>query len=373
MRAKRFANHLDVDFVSQRVHVAVEEGASQEAAARDARYAALRQHVGSGDWLLTAHHLNDQAETLLINLMRGSGPAGLKAMQPLRDFHGAVLARPLLQVPRGELLDYARRAKLDWIEDPSNQDQRFDRNFLRHSVLPLLATHWNDPVASIAKSAALARDSNALLDELADIDLAQIESMPGRLSLKGLRDLSHARAANALRRACDRAGLARPPAARLECILRDLIGARADAEPVVRWRGSEARRFDQQLYLLQELAAADFDGSRLCLGEVLSLGPGLGHLELARTAGAGLRPELVSAGLEVRTRHGGEEIKPLGQQHTRKLKKLLQENSIPPWVRRRLPLLYSGGQLVAVADLWIDENAASQNGYSVQWRAAPPH
>lgn len=373
MRAERFANHLKVDFVSQQVHVAVQEGGSPEAAARDARYAALREHVAPGDWLLTAHHLNDQAETLLINLMRGSGPAGLRAMQPLRDFHGAMLARPLLQVPRADLLDYARRSRLEWFEDPGNQDERFDRNFLRHSVLPLLGTHWDDPVASIAKSAELARDASTLLDELGDIDLAPLETMPGRLSLEGLRELSRARAANALRRACDRAGLARPPAARLECILRDLINARADAEPVVRWRGSEARRFNQHLYLLPELSAASFEGSRLCVGEVLSLGTGLGHLELTRDKGAGLRPELVSAGLEVRTRHGGEEIKPLGQQHTRKLKKLLQENSIPPWVRRRLPLLYSGGQLVAVADLWIDENASTRNGYRVQWSSAPPH
>ncbi|HNP34659.1 MAG TPA: tRNA lysidine(34) synthetase TilS [Woeseiaceae bacterium] len=372
LAAEAFAGSLDVAFRCLTVRVAADPGISPEAAARTARYRAFATQIQPGDWLLCAHHQNDQAETLLLNLLRGSGPTGLAAMRAVRDFHGGQLVRPMLGVPRAELHAYATSAQMHWLEDPGNRDERFDRNFLRHSILPLLATHWSDPVARLARSAELNREASQLLGELADADLASLGESPDRLSLTGLNALPRPRAANALRRACERLGLPRPSATGLDSLFADLVAARRDAEPTVRWRGVEARRFRDHLFLLPEMPASDFCGAILTGSNAVALGPGLGRLTLDRTSAPGIQPALVESGLRLKLRQGGEKLKPLGQQHTRKLKKLLQENAVPPWLRKRLPLLYAGDRLVAVADLWMDASAVANEGYIVRWEGRPP-
>tara|TARA_R110002049_G_scaffold93308_8_gene230775 strand:- start:1326 stop:2654 length:1329 start_codon:yes stop_codon:yes gene_type:complete len=358
-----------VPFEARQVEVAA--GAGPEAAARDARYLALRACMHPDDWLLCAHHADDQAETLLLNLLRGSGPAGLAAMQSIRRFGPGWQVRPLLDTTRAELETFAQQQGLAWQEDPSNQDPRFDRNFLRRQVLPLISQRWPTAQERLVRSASLARDASDLLAELADLDLARCPAAPGRLRVQVLRELSASRRANLLRRACQLAALPAPPATRVAELGNSLLGARQDAEPVVRWRGAELRRYRDEIFLLPETGPANFDGASLGVSEPVPLGPGLGRLVLVDAGGPGIDPTLVSAGLVLRQRQGGEQIKLSGHAHTSKLKKLLQQDGVLPWRRDELPLVYAGDQLLAVADLWTDARCIVERGYAVKWLDRP--
>ena len=370
---RRFARGIGAAFVSRRValdpHAARKRGV--EAAARSARYAALRAAMVAGDVLLSAHHLEDQAETVLLNLMRGSGLAGIAAIAAARALPPGRLFRPLLDVPRAELAAYARRHRLEWLDDPSNLDTGFDRNYLRHEILPRLRQRWPAAAAQLKRSAELAAEAAALQDELGAIDYAAAAEGDARLGIAALRALPAARQRNVLRYALRTLGLPVPPQTRLRQVLEELVPARPDARPLVRWPGAEVRRYRGRIYLLGErplpaCAPLAFDER----GEV-HLGAGQGFLFLEAEAADGLAPQLAAQGLEVRFRQGGEKIRPVGTRTTRPLKKLLQEEGIVPWMRDRLPLVYAGGRLVAVADLWLAADAVASPGCRVVWQDRP--
>lgn len=345
---------LDVEYRGEKVSVDESSRKGPEAAAREARYGALSTIVGAGDWLLSAHHRDDQAETLLLNLMRGSGPSGIAGIPAARQFVDGWLVRPMLDVPRNDIRAYAERHDLSWTEDPSNESDEFDRNFLRQEILPRLEDRWPQAGKRIVRSADLAREAADLLSEFAALDLANTCAEPGRLDLDGVRTLSAPRQKNLLRYAIQQLGLPMPAAGQLQSVLDDVIAAREDAEPLVRWRGAEVRRYRNSLYLLAAGGGDEY-----------------GQIELVEGAAFGLSDEVVEAGLEIKYRTGGEEFRPLGQSHTKKLKKLLQEAGIVPWMRDRLPLLYSGERLVAVADLWMADGAVSEPGTAVRWKRRP--
>lgn len=342
-----------------------------EAAAREARYRALEAEMRTGDWLLSAHHVNDQAETLLLNLMRGSGPEGLAAMPAIRRFGPGYLVRPLLVTTRKQLLDYAEAAGIDWIDDPSNAELSFDRNYLRQVVLPHLERRWPEAAARIARSAAHAGDVAHWLRDTCDYYLQRMGACGGRIPLAGLRTLPASRAGMAIRRAVDLEGLPKITSTACAEILSTMLDSRTDATPVVRWAGAECRRYKDALYLHRVPEPPDFDGRQLAPGRPVALGPRRGEIALEAVPGAGLDPALAKAGLRLRRRLGGERIRPQGDAHTRQLKKLLQDRGVYPWCRDDLPLLYAGDRLVAVAHLWIDANAAAEPGYAICWRDAP--
>jgi tRNA(Ile)-lysidine synthase len=367
--AQRFARSLGTGF--ELVPATVGTGGGPEAAARAARYEALEAAMRPGDWLIFAHHQDDQAETLLLNLLRGSGPDGLGAMPALRRFGPGWLVRPLLDMPRAALEAYAAEAGLSWNDDPSNRDIAFDRNYLRHEVLPRLKARWPDAAGRLGRSAALQGEAASLLKAMADRTLAEIGAVPGRLPAAGLFSLPAAARGSVLRRAVERAGLSQLPGAALAQILSTMQDPREDANPVVRWPGGECRRYREQLYLLHALPEPAFAGSRLLPGKPVGLGAGFGTLALEISAEGGIDPALAESGLTLETRRGGEQITPAGDTHRRRLKKLLQESGVFPWMREALPLLYAGGELVAVADLWIAAGRAKTPGYAVRWRGAP--
>lgn len=369
---RKLAGTLGIEFVAETVSVDPAGGGGLEAAARSARYSALARHTADGDWLLSAHHRNDQAETLLLNLMRGSGPAGLAGIGLLTRFAAGWLVRPLIDVSRDALQAYAAEHELCWIDDPSNEDLRFDRNYLRHEVLPELDQRWPGVVERLARSAGLAAEAALMLDELAAIDLQGVGGRAARIDIAGLLALSDARQRNLLRYAVRQAGLPAPGAARLATVLDSVPRAREDAQPLVEWEGAAVRRYRGNLYLLPPLAEPILppEGQPLVAAPV-SLGPGMGVLRLAPGAPRGMSGAIVERGLSVRTRRGGEEIKLAGQKHTKKIKKLLQEEGVVPWMRERLPLVYAGEQLVAVADLWIAADAVSEPGTAVCWDERP--
>jgi tRNA(Ile)-lysidine synthase len=362
---------LGVEYREERVTVPAKDGLGPEGAARRERYRALARCTGPCDWLLTAHHLDDQAETLLLNLLRGSGPAGLGGMRPIRQAAPGWLARPLLSFARDELALWARERGLEWIDDPGNAASDFDRNYLRNEVMPVLARRWPAANRCIARSADLSRAGAGLLEALAEADLDALGASPARLPVEGLARLSGERAANLLRHACRLGGLPLPPAARLAAILEQAPAAREDALPEVRWPGATARRFRGHLYLSPDLIEPRFDGARLHPGEATELGPGLGRLLLEPDPGGGIAPGIAAAGLTLRARGGGESIRPAGDRHTRALKKLLNERGILPWLRDKVPLLYAGDRLAAVGDLWIAEEAWEAPGYRVRWQDGP--
>jgi len=367
-----FARSLDVGFTGLAVDVMTDAGKGTEAAARTARYDVFRSLIREGDWLLSAHHKDDQAETLLLNLMRGSGPSGLAGIAEYRPFASGWLVRPLLPFSQSELRNYATQHELSWIDDPSNEDRQFDRNYLRHEILPRLEERWPGVSGRLQQSAVLAGEAATMLDQLADDDLQALADRPDRLSLDALRALPLERQRNVIRYVVRELGLPAPPATQLRSIVGDLLPARGDAQPLVQWKGAEVRRYRDQVYVLPENKSGSEGVAIQLTNNGLDLGSGMGELQLYAGAAQGLADAVIDAGLEVRFRSGGEEIKPTGQSHTRKLKKLLQDEGVVPWMRDRLPLLYSGGELVAVADLWIASAAASEPGVAVCWKNRPP-
>jgi tRNA(Ile)-lysidine synthase len=372
VHCRQFADDLGVQYLSRKVAVADDAGSGPEAAARQARYAALHQLVQRGDCLLSAHHEDDQAETLLLNLMRGSGLAGMAGIGSVQNFSQGRLLRPMLGIPTIAIEAYAARNKLSWIDDPSNSDTRFDRNFLRKEIVPRLASRWPAVSARLKQSADLAGEGSELLNDLADLDLENIGS-PERLSIAGLKDLSTPRQRNVLRRAIRCSGLPPAPATRLYQAVHELIPARQDAQPFVTWPGAELRRYRDYLYVLAQMPAAlnAAGGILLPRAEVLELGPGMGALSLHESKTSGIDPQLAVQGLQVRYRQGGEEIRLAGHDCTHKLKKLLQQEGVLPWMRSRLPLLYVNDRLVAVADLWVAADCVSTAGYTVSWQERP--
>jgi len=365
------AAEFGVDYRRVAVEVDRKSGRGLEASARNARYEALQQLMQVGDWLLSAHHQDDQAETLLLNLLRGSGMAGLAGIGRIQAFGPAQLVRPLLDVPREDLQAYAAATGLKWLDDPSNADTDFDRNYLRHDVLPILAKRWPAASSRLAKSAELASEASALLEHLADDDLKSL-GQPQRIEITALSALPDDRQRNVLRRALKRSGLNSAPTTALRQIIDELLPAKADAEPLVRWTGAQARRYRDFLYLLPELPNNPTDRKyRLNTDNRSVLLPGLGRVSLHERAGPGISGAVIEKGLEIRFRTGGEEIRPVGHDCTHKLKKLLQQEGIVPWMRDRIPLLYVGNHLVAVANLWISADEADNNGLCVRWQNHP--
>jgi tRNA(Ile)-lysidine synthase len=369
---RELAGRFGIEFMAEHVAVDTTRGSGLEAAAREARYAVLERHIDDGDWLLSAHHRNDQAETLLLNLMRSSGPAGLAGIGVAAPFAAGWLVRPLIDVSRADLEAYAEERGLGWLEDPSNEDLRFDRNYLRLEVLPALQRRWPCAVERIARSADLAGEAASMLEDLAAIDLQGLGNRATRIEVEGLIKLPEARQRNLLRHAIRRAGLPPPGAARLATVIDSVLHAKQDAQPLVEWPGGELRRYRGRLYLLPPLGAAAWPPQGTALAETpVALGEGMGTLRLVPGAPRGLSAATVRRGLCVRMRTGGEQLKPAGQAHTKKLKKLLQDEGVVPWMRDRLPLVFAGDELVAVADLWVAAGATSEPGTTVRWDRRP--
>ncbi|MCW8919149.1 MAG: tRNA lysidine(34) synthetase TilS [Gammaproteobacteria bacterium] len=347
-----------------------------EAAARAARYAAFAERLGTGETLLTAHHQDDQAETLLLQLLRGGGVRGLAAMPPQRPFAAGLLARPLLGFSREALKAYAEAEGLGWVEDPSNFDTVLERNFLRHKLLPLLERRRGGMRPLLARSADHFAEAAGLLDELAAQDLAVVVQERGgaaALSIAALRGLSVARQRNLLRYWLRTLGLAPPDSRNLQRILDELLPAAVDAMPLVSWPGAEVRRYRDRLHAMSPLPLPPpvaWPPLRWGGEAVTRLPAELGVLQMTRVAGHGIREALLAGEVTIGWRRGGEALALPGRGGHHLLKKLYQEAAIPPWERGRRPLLYIDGQLAQVAGLWSDSRfacGANEPGIVFEW------
>jgi len=351
------AEQLGVDFAERRLALDRAAGASVEALAREARYAALAGLAGPGDVVLTAHHADDQLETVLLRMLRGAGVRGLAAIRADATCGRGRLVRPLLDVTRAEIDAAARQLGLVWLEDPSNQDVRFDRNFLRLECLPRLRERWPAAATTASRLARHMAEAEGLLDELAAGDLAAGDLAagdlaagddPGRIPLALLAPLSPARRNNVLRHALLRLALPLPGAVQLAELGRALE-ARPDAATLVRWPGVEARVYRRTLYLLPPHApASEIEG---CVDTARACRVAEGELTLVPVEGYGIPDRWARQGLRVALRAGGERFRPRGHRHHKSLRHWFQEQGIVPWMRARVPLIFIDDRLVAIADL----------------------
>jgi tRNA(Ile)-lysidine synthase len=324
-----------------------------EEAARDARYRAFESCLGEGDVLLMAHHADDQTETVLFRLLRGTGVAGLGGMPRSRALGNGLVYRPFLDFSRQDLEQWARVHDVKWIEDPSNQDQRFDRNFLRRSIIPALKHRWPSLNRRVAATVSACRESEELAASLARIHFTQCEDEDGGLDLGRLSGLTLAEQKNLVRWWVSHHRYSPPNPADWRGLLSDFLASGTDRQPEYRGDGYRLRRFQGSLRLVPDQPPPGPDSIALMAGQPMTWGGWL--LEL-RPAGENEKP---APELRICARQGGERIRPRADGPSKPLKNWLQEQAVPTWERGGQPLVMesSGGAeaLVAVGDLWVSE------------------
>jgi tRNA(Ile)-lysidine synthase len=366
----QLCSELHIPLENIELHLQPQPGQSLEAVAREARYEALAASMEAGELLLTAQHQDDQAETLLLQLLRGAGVAGLAAMPELAPMLPGQLGRPLLEVTRDELAAYAVAHRLSWVEDPSNRLLDHDRNYLRHEVIPRLKARWPAAAATLSRSAAHCAAADRVLGDFARQDLRQCRLSGHRLAIPPLLQLPAERQYNLLRAWIEQSGLPMPPARKLDRILAEVIPAREDAQPLVAWPGAELRRYRDALWLTPPLPEAPGDWQHAWVGEqALALPEGLGVLTTVQGQG-GIDPERWQGGArQVLYRREGLSCRLPGREGSRSLKKLFQELGVPPWLRERVPLLLIDGELAAVGDYCVCAPfAVAHGGMVLHWR-----
>jgi len=372
LRCRAQCDELGVPMQVLTLRLQLPQGASVEAEARRARYGAIANELERGECLLTAHHADDQLETVLLQLFRGAGVAGLAAMPRSAPLGPGLHLRPLLDVGRAQLEAYVLEQNRSWVDDPMNRESRYDRSYLRHEVLPAIRARWPAVARTVGRSAAHFASAQGLLEALAEVDAAGRVDGTGRLDLAGLLELQRDRQVNLLRWWIGRQGLGVPSTARLDSILRDMVPARGDRQPVVIWPTGELRRYRGKLYAMAPLSDPPTGAVSLEPGRPLLIG-GVGRLELVAARGEGVSAARFPGPFAVRFREGGERLRPAGQTLEKPLQQWFQEKGIEPWMRGRLPLIFSGTRLVAVGGLGIAAEAAAvsgEEGWAVRWKEA---
>jgi tRNA(Ile)-lysidine synthase len=348
-------------------------GASLEASAREARYAALALQLAPRECLVTAHHRDDQAETLLLQGLRGAGIKGLSSMPICKPLGAGWHARPLLDVAQADLQPMADSLRHVGSSDPMNHDLRFDRVYLRKEVWPQIEKRWPGAATALSRAAGHLAEAQALLDSSARAQVAQLRD-GDELSVPGLRRLPPAQRATAIRWWLSEKGLEAPSTARLGEALRQILDAEADQLPAIVWGGKALRRYRQRVFVTdaEPPRVGDDRSWSTARGASLDLGPRLGSLTWDRQVG-GIAPQRLPAAVVVRRRAGGEILKPAALAKTQSVQHLCQAWGVLPWMRDTLPMVWAGDQLIAVADMWMDAHwcIPGAPGLKVAWNNAP--
>ncbi|MEM7304210.1 MAG: tRNA lysidine(34) synthetase TilS [Pseudomonadota bacterium] len=326
-----------------------------EGAARVARYQAFENCLGENDVLLTAHHADDQVETVLLQLFRGAGVQGLTGCSAQRALGQATVIRPLLAVSRKQITEYAQQHNLNWLDDPSNASLQHDRNYLRHQLLPLLYQRWPGLRETIARSSQWQIESARLLERLANIDSGADNELTNPMPIKVLKGLDESAIKNVLRWWIRKLDYPMPSARILKHIVSDVVFSAKDSEACVKWLHCECRKYRDHIYLQAQLSPHDnlqtFEWEIKSPLFIASL-----NLELTRDKleGFGLNCDQMDV-LQVKFRQGGERFRPKGRGCQKDLKTLFQEAAVEPWLRDRIPLIYDRDTLILVWGYWIDE------------------
>jgi tRNA(Ile)-lysidine synthase len=353
--AKRWSHHclavchdLDIQCDVVALNLTIPQGESLEAVARTARYYAFAQHLKQDEVLLTAHHQDDQAETVLIQLFRGAGINGLAAMPAISGFARGQHARPLLDQSRHDLLDYAQQHNLTFIEDPSNQEQRYDRNFLRHSIIPQLKKRWQSIDKVLMRVTQHQAEAKHLLAEYLQQDMPLLKGQcNGTLSVEKLKQLSSARCNAIIRYFLEQKGFLAPSEKKLQHIVSDVLYSQPSATPCVHWKGVEVRRYQDDLYAIAPLAK--HNAQQIIAWKIdqpLHLPQLNKTLEIDQLKEIQHLLRRDDQTVAVRFRQGGETLYQAHRKRTKRLKKIFQEMQIPTWERDRIPLIYIETRLV---------------------------
>lgn len=379
-RCQQWARQAEIPFLAERVKLELGNRISLEQAARTARYSALSKHIDNASVLLTAHHQSDQLETFLLALKRGSGPKGLSAMAIEGEFESARLLRPMLDTARSDMSAYAKQYQLDWIEDESNLDTRFDRNFIRHQVVPILKQRWPNIEKTVSRSAALCAQQEALLKELLYDRYTQMCDQDGAISISLLKAQSDVARGAILRLWLQEQDFPMPSEKQLKQMWQDVALAQPDATPVFCYGKTHIGRHQQKLWVFNQvtdIANLTFDWD---ITQPLILPDGLGRLEcrprindtsfnIASLEALSIQTLSLPVGytqVVVKFSATGIHAHPEGRQHGRGLKKLLQEYGIPVWQRQRIPLLVNGKELIAAAGLCVCKDYSGAD-YQLIW------
>ncbi|ENU1225390.1 tRNA lysidine(34) synthetase TilS [Providencia rettgeri] len=362
----------DIPFICR--HVVVDSSQKGiEAAARDARYQAYREELQEGEVLVTAQHLDDQAETFMLALKRGSGPAGLSSMPEVLAFTACSgstwLLRPLLTTPRIALEAYMQEQKLSWVEDDSNQDDRYDRNFLRLNVMPVLVERWPHFSSAVARSAALCAEQESLLDELLKDTLENMMDYRGGLFIDDLKACSSSKRNALIRRWVGLHQLPMPPFNQLERIWQEVALARQDADPICQLGQFEIRRYQGALWVVKRINSLVNQQFEWDFPKVFKLPGSLGILRVMEGEGQ-IRPPKPDEMVTIRFGLQGT-LNIVGRHRSRSSKKIWQELGVAPWMRERVPLIYYNDQLITAVGCFITPEGLVDEaslGIAIDWQ-----
>ncbi|HEC8324627.1 TPA: tRNA lysidine(34) synthetase TilS [Providencia rettgeri] len=362
----------DIPFICR--HVVVDSNQKGiEAAARDARYQAYREELQEGEVLVTAQHLDDQAETFMLALKRGSGPAGLSSMPEVLAFTACSgstwLLRPLLTTPRIALEAYMQEQKLSWVEDDSNQDDRYDRNFLRLNVMPVLVERWPHFSSAVARSAALCAEQESLLDELLKDTLENMMDYRGGLFIDDLKACSSSKRNALIRRWFGLHQLPMPPFNQLERIWQEVALARQDADPICQLGQFEIRRYQGALWVVKRINSLVNQQFEWDFPKVFELPGSLGILRVMEGEGQ-IRPPKPDEMVTIRFGLQGT-LNIVGRHRSRSSKKIWQELGVAPWMRERVPLIYYNDQLITAVGCFITPEGLVDEaslGIAIDWQ-----
>lgn len=363
----------NIDFLSLEITSLCPSKKSIEEWARDERYRLIKEQLVDNDILLTAHHLDDQVETFFLQALRGSGINGLSCMPYIKPFGSSYHVRPLLNFSRKELLQYAKTYSLDWCEDSSNLDVRFNRNYIRKLILPNIESRWPSYRKTISRLIGHQQELKLLLDEVAKEDInktCDTKSMGIDISL--IRKLSLPRKKNLIMLWIKQQKFKLPSSTHLARIISDIIDSSADKNPYVNWNGVEIRRYKNTMYAIEPFTTNSINKIyKWDLNKPLKLQSGL--LEASSVKGGGLiKKSIIGSIVEVRYRKGGERIRPQNQNITKKVKKIFQEKNVLPWCRDKFPLIYINNKLAAIPGVCISEDFYANHNddaWHIKWTA----
>ena len=348
-----------------------QEGFGLEAEAREQRYKKFKEIILDNECLLTAHHLDDQIETTLFRIFRGTGLDGLRSIRKKAKFGKGLLCRPLINIPREAIEQYAKLNDIKWIEDPSNKNIDFDRNYLRNNIVPSIKKRWPNAQKTITRLSSLAENNQKLLHELAKEDIGEIEKF-NVLDIGILSNKSSLRINNIFRFMILKNKMGIPSLKVLENGIETLINAKSDS-PIITWDGFSIRRYKNTLYFFNpDLKQDEIRPLKMkwFIDETINLGGNRGSIQARFIKGQGIALNKCPKSLEIKYRKGGEQIKPSVHKITKSLKNLFQENNVLPWVRDQIPLFYLDEELISVGDLWLNQDYKAkeqEDGFLISW------
>jgi len=365
-QCQKWCDDYSIDLSIEYVQLETSSGESIEKLAREARYQALNKHVVQGDILLVGQHADDQIETFLLALKRGSGPKGLSSMAKASSFGMGTLLRPLLTVKRSEIESCANALKLEWVTDESNSDTRYERNYIRHKITPVLTARWPSIHDSVQRTVELCAEQESLLEELLHSSLQQAMVEDGSIIITELVKHSEAVRRQLIRQWFRRSNLSMPSRKHTDMIWHEVALAKHDANPKLKLSDWEVRRYGGRLYCVAEYQDVSHWKSAVNLSQPLLLPDNLGSVEIVKTCHGSLTLPENHDDLWVSFNPEGLSACPVGRMGSRKLKKLFQEYGVPSWLRRRIPILMYQNQVVAVGNLFIERDFSGQD-YELVW------